>query len=617
MLGSPSILSIAMPPPGNHWRSLLAEIDSTRSPADFRRLLRAADRLRSEIGPPEGAHPATFALLGAATLDLLENPLRLALLARGIDSTLHRAPYGVVGAELLDAESETSQLAPDLALVVVTSHDIPEWPKPGTDSHAADELARRVARFLLEPCASLHERCGTEVILTNFPPLSSAALGNLEARLPEGRENFIRRVNLALGDLAPGGVHLCDVAGLAARAGADHWSPGRFWYEAKLPFGPQAVRDFVHSVGAMAAGLLGRSRKCLVLDLDNTLWGGAIGEDGLEGIDLGEGTPRGEAFKAFQLHLRALRNRGLILAVCSKNEEANARLPFERHPECVLALDDFVAFHASWDAKSDRIRAIAAELDLGLDSLVFFDDDPAEREQVGMALPQVAVVEVPPDPCEYPGALDAGRWFEVPRITPEDRARSAQYHHRAQARALEKTLDLSDFLAALEMRAVVAPIDELSLSRVAQLVNKTNQFNLTTRRMTLGEVAQLTSAESWITRTVRLADRFGDHGIISVATIRVEGRTGTVEDWLMSCRVLKRGVERMLLNELVDACRERALHELYASFRPTGRNQLVQDLCTELGFTRIGEERDRTLFKLSVEEFEPLDHFVSEVVRAG
>jgi FkbH-like protein len=596
----------------SEWKPLIdAASGAAARPADFRRLARRAHQLLSQGTTPPGSRPLRLAMLGRSTLDMLASQLELALLVRGFGPKLLIAPYGSFMQELIDANSVTSSFAPQFAVVVLTPFDVPEWPAATANTVDADAVAERVARHLLGACEQLHLRCGTEVLVDNFHALPSRPLGNVGARMPGDRNNFLQRLNVKLGDLVPRGVHLMDTAGLAARHGVVRWHDTRLWYEAKQPMSLDLAPEYCRTAAAVIAAALGRSRKCVVLDLDDTLWGGVIGDAGLSGIELGEGNPRGEAFKAFQLYLRGLKERGVLLAVSSKNEANNARLPFEGHPETVLKLSDFAAFRASWDPKADSIRAIAADLGIGLDSLVFVDDNPAERELVRQALPEVAVIDLPEDPSEYAAALEASRWFEVAGVTDEDRARSEQYQSRAEARALSETMDLSEFLASLEMTARVERVDDRSLARTTQLINKTNQFNLTTRRLTEAAVRELVANPDVCALTVRLADRFGDHGLIGVLIARRRDDVVEIDDWLMSCRVLKRGVERMLLRELIDWATLQGARELHGRFIATGRNELVRRMYDELGFERAGESDSETAYRLVLCDFEPPPHFIA------
>jgi FkbH-like protein len=339
----------------------------------------------------------------------------------------------------------------------------------------------------------------------------------------------------------------------------------------------------------------GRSAKCLVLDLDNTLWGGAIGDDGLEGIVLGQGTARGEGFLQFQHYAKALAQRGVILAVCSKNDEANAREAFEKHPEMVLRESDIAAFIANWDDKATNLRRIAAELNIGLESLVFVDDNPFERNIVRRELCEVKVPELPEDPSLFDVTISDAGYFEALEITSEDLSRGTSYQvSRTLRRGDVATSDLEGYLADLEMQLIWKRLDHNSLKRITQLINKTNQFNLTTRRYTEAEMAAIAENPDALGLYLRLVDRHADHGIIGVL-IGQRRSDGALEmdSWLMSCRVLGRGVERATLSILVDQARRRGDCAIIGRYRPTPKNGMVRDLYSRLGFNFVrveGEE---------------------------
>jgi FkbH-like protein len=341
----------------------------------------------------------------------------------------------------------------------------------------------------------------------------------------------------------------------------------------------------------------GLSRKCLVLDLDNTLWGGVIGDDGLEGIRLGQGSAEGEAYAAFQHYVKRLSERGIVLAVSSKNDPAIAAEAFERHPEMVLRRSDIAVFEANWGNKPAALQRIAHKLKFSLDALVFFDDNPAERDLVRRSLPEVAVPEAPDAPESFAQCLADSGWFEAVTFTGEDALRSSSYladTHRREAE--EAAGDMEAFLESLAMQLDIAPVDALSLARATQLVNKTNQFNLTTRRTTQAEMAELATDPQAIVLTARLRDRFGDSGLISLAVGRLaqspEGPVLDIETWVMSCRVLGRRVEYAMRDALVDAARRMGARRLLGHYRPTARNAMVADLLAQLGFTRTDNNED-------------------------
>lgn len=591
------------------WPRIFAELGACQDFRTLRRICRTAARVEAESGGPEDAVPLRVALIGGATLDLLAEPLRVALLARGFLPELFVGGYGQYVHEMLDAGGPLDAFEPQVVVVMNTPFNIGRWPELGAAQEEASALAEDACKELLEPCRVLHERLGCEIVVNTVHALADRGVGNLGARLPGDPLNFVRRVNLLLGDTAPSFVHLNDVAALAERHGTARWIDLRYWYQAKQPLAFDVVAEYARNTAAIVGAIFGRRRKVAILDLDNTLWGGVIGDDGLEGIQLGEGSPAGEAFKAFQVYLRSLKDIGILLAVCSKNETHIAEEAFEHHPEMVLRREDFVAFKANWDPKSDNIRAISNELDLGLDSFVFIDDNPAEREQVRQVLPHVAVPDIGEEPADFAQIIAARRYFEPASVTAEDRHRTSQYQARRSAAAsLEGASDLSTYLRSLDMKAVIRPFEPVSMERITQLTNKTNQFNLTTHRVTRPEMERVAGDAACVTRTLRLRDKFGDHGLVSVFWARVDGDRLLVENWLMSCRVLKRGAEHALFNEVLREARKRGLKTIVGEYRPTDRNALVEQLYPELGFSDPSREEDGSVrWTLDIGSAKPLE----------
>jgi FkbH-like protein len=363
---------------------------------------------------------------------------------------------------------------------------------------------------------------------------------------------------------------------------------------AKLAFDDTCAPLYAEHVARVLGALRGRSRKCLVLDLDNTLWGGVIGDDGLEGLKVGQGDPTGEAHLALQQYALALRARGIVLAVSSKNTDEIARSPFRRHPEMFLKEDHFAVFQANWNDKASNIRAIADELALGLDAMVFLDDNPAERGFVRQALPEVAVPEVPDDPAFFVETLAAAGYFESIAFSDEDRKRSDMYQDNARRVELKKQAgDLDAYLASLEMEIEFSSFDPIGRARITQLINKSNQFNLTTRRYTDAEVAAAEHDPDVFTLQVRLKDIFGDNGMISVIICRLEAPgVWAIDTWLMSCRVLGRKVEEMALREILIHAREANVETLIGTYRPSDRNALVREHYQKLGFAKVEERAD-------------------------
>jgi FkbH-like protein len=567
-------------------------------------------------GGVRSAASARIAILGSTTTTQLAAFLDVFLFAQNVDAEIYEAPYGVMRQEILDPTSDLHRFRPQLLFLASTRHDLGRLPSPSDTVEAVEAAARAEVDDWLTLWHTAHDRLGCQIIQNDFDAPPWRSFGNLEMNHPAAPGNFIDRVNRSLRQQAPRWVTIHDLDGLAASVGRWNWGDGRYFYQAKLPCAPEHLVPYAHSVASLLAAHLGRSRKALVLDLDNTLWGGVVGDDGLAGIALGQGDAVGEAFVAFQRYAKSLAERGVILAVCSKNEDANAREPFEKHDEMVLRLEDISCFVANWEDKATNLRRIAHDLNIGLDSLVFVDDNPAERALVRRLLPEVAVPELPADPADYVRAIEQHRYFEVVSLSQEDFRRTTFYRANAERRQIASSSeDLDTFLRSLAMRAWIGPIGEMEMDRSVQLIGKSNQFNLTTRRHTAADVHGMLASPDWITRVVKLSDRFGDNGLIGVLLAQVRGSALAIDTWLMSCRVLKRGVEQFLLNHLVEIARERDLDRITGEYIPTAKNVLVKNHYAGLGFMQTGCSEDgRTSWQLAVDgTWLPLPHSIEEV----
>jgi FkbH-like protein len=593
------------------WRALQQEFAAADDYTALVRLARVADRLARDADLSARLSPVRVGVVSDATTALMLPVLKAGLVAAGLRPELHVAPYGQVTAALLDAEAPLARFEPHVVVVATCTAQLPGWPAAGATRADLDAAVDAACRQILEPCEVFHARTGADLIVNTFHSPPARAYGNLGAKLPGDPVNFVRRLNLALADRAPRFVHLNDVAYLAEREGLVRWFDPQYWFEARQPVSFEAVPEYGRNLAAMIGALRGRTRKCLVVDLDNTLWGGVVGDDGLAGIRIGQGNPVGEAHLAFQDYLRSLKDRGVLLAVSSKNDLAVAESPFASHPDMRLRLDDFVAFKANWGLKSDSLRAIARELDLPLDALVFVDDNPAERAEVRQAVPDVLVIDLPDDPAGFVGALERVRPFETAAITDEDKGRSAAY--RARRLTIEAAASASDpraYLASLGMQASMGPFDDVSIERVTQLVNKTNQFNLTTVRVQLADMRRLMTDLSAVTCMVRLSDCHADHGLISVVYGHLDGPRLIIDTWVMSCRVLGRGVEDAVFNYLLDAARARGVTEIRGEYRPTDRNRMVADHYERLGFHAV-DERGAERWSLDLATARPRETFIT------
>jgi FkbH-like protein len=560
--------------------------EAFREPACYRDLERGTKllaRLRASGEALPAARRTKLALLGGFTTQLVRPLLELVCFRDGIDLEIYEAEYGQYRQEVLDRASGLHRFRPDVVVIATHWRDA-QLPPLVDDADAT--VVNLVASFtaLWEVCTQeLH----AHVIQHNFDIPSHESYGHLSRALPGGRARVLSRLNLELLARAGSGVSILDLDAVAAAFGKDRWSDARLWYLAKQHPAPDALPLWVDQLAAQLRALLGLGKKVLALDLDNTLWGGVIGEDGLEGIQLGAHSPEGEAHQDLQRHARELRERGIVLVVCSKNNEADAREPFEAHPEMLLRMDDVAVFRANWQDKVTNLREIAASLGLGLESFVFVDDNPTERAWVRREIPEMAVPEVGSDAAAFVRLLDRGRWFEALSLSEEDRLRASDYAANVRRGELAfASTSMDEFLASLEMTATIGEFDTANLPRIAQLVNKSNQFNLTTRRYTQEQLRGFAESEGFVTRWFRLRDRFGDNGIIGVMLGVVQQGDATLEIdlWLMSCRVLGRRMEELMCRTLMQAALERGLSRVRGRYLPTAKNVMVADLYPRLGF---------------------------------
>ncbi|HLZ66870.1 MAG TPA: HAD-IIIC family phosphatase [Aliidongia sp.] len=575
-------------------RAVRALADNALDQTQLEKLARLIGTLREsgqDLGP---LLPLRLGIIGTGTLNFIE-PALVATAARyGFVLECIRGDYDQVAQEAFDPQSIINRAAPDAVLIAVDYRALPlkECPEDAEEARQRTEAAVEQLHAIRD---AIQKHSGATPILQTLAPPPEPLLGSFDCVQPGTLRFLIAEVNRALClDAAENGGVLFDVAALADLVGSAEWHSPAQWNLAKLPFDAKFLPLYADHIMRVLAAMRGKSRRCLVLDLDNTLWGGVIGDDGLDGIRIAQGDYVGEAHLAVQHMALALRNRGVVLAVSSKNEDAVARLPFRHHPEMLLREEHFAVFQANWRDKATNIAAIAEELSLGIDAMVFLDDNPAERLQVRQALPEVAVPELPDDPALFARALGAAGYFEAIAFSEEDRARAAFYEGNSRRVALRSQVgDLDAYLRSLEMEITFQPFDEVGRARITQLINKSNQFNLTTRRYTEAQVAKAQHDADCFTLQVRLVDAVGDNGMISVVICRrTSSDTWEIDTWLMSCRVLGRKVEQMVLRELVHHAADHAVTRLVGRYIPTERNAMVRDHYPKLGFSLIAEKRD-------------------------
>lgn len=567
------------------------------------RLDKTIQRFMVREGAPANLPTIKLAVLGSSTVSHLVPHLRLGALRRGLLVDVYLGDYGLYRQELVDVTSALSAFAPDAVLLALDADH--------SAGHAHADADAAIAG--LRACWKAAHALGAVVLQQTILPRFLPVLGNNEDRLRQSPAAIVRRINALLRDTAPAdNVYLLALDEWVAQTdGLSAWFDPGLWHLSKHEVAHTAAPFYGDQVGRMLGAIRGRSSKCLVLDLDNTLWGGVIGDDGLEGIVLGQGTAAGEAHLALQRYAKRLSERGVLLAVCSKNDEENAVAPFQRHPEMVLKQADIACFVANWQDKAENLKHIARTLNIGLDALVFVDDNPVERALIRRELPEVAVPELPEDAALYVQTIALAGYFEGLDITVEDRERAELYRQNASRESLRASAtDMAGFLDSLAMELTWQPFDQAGFKRIVQLINKTNQFNLTARRYTETQVAEVMRGEEegrFVTLQLRLADIYGDNGIIGLVIAHLAPRSDLeIDVWLMSCRVLGREVEQATLNLLAARARELGCKRVYGTYLPTEKNSMVKDLYGKLGFALDASRPDgSTRWSLALADFAP------------
>lgn len=526
------------------------------------------------------------ALLGDTATQFLIQAIRGTGYDCGLDLQMWEADFNQIERQVFDPSSELYEFKPDLVIIFHSSHKLlAKYNKQKPEQY--NSLATGQLELTENICTALNSNLTTKILYYNYAEIDDSVFGNYANKIESSFLFQLRKLNYELMVFAgkQSNFYICDISTIQNQVGKNAFFQTSVYINTEMVLSLDVLPAIAAKTVDLIAAMYGKFKKCLILDLDNTMWGGIIGDDGLENIQIGS-LGIGKAFSEFQYWIKKLKNRGIILAVCSKNTEWVAKEPFEKHPDMVLRLDDIAVFVANWENKADNIRQIQGILNIGFDSMVFLDDNPFERNMVRENVPQITVPELPEDPADYLEYLYTLNLFETVSFSNEDAERTKQYQVEAQRTVLQKNFANEDeFLQSLNMLSLVEPFNKFNTPRVAQLSQRSNQFNLRTIRYTEADIEQISAAADFFTFTFNLSDKFGDNGLICVIILKKEDEsTLFVDTWFMSCRVLKRGMENFTLNTIANFAKEKGFTTLKGEYIATAKNEMVKDHYQKLDF---------------------------------
>ena len=526
-----------------------------------------------------------IAVLGDTATQMYVQALKGYSYEEGLNLDIFEADYDQIERQVFDPGSELYQFEPEFVILFYSSNKLLSkfYKLSLTDKK---EFTKHHIEKIENIYLQISSRLKSKVICFNLHEINDSIFGNFANKTDVSFVYQLRRINLELMNLSQNlkNLFILDLNILQSQYGHTFVTDHKIYINTDLLFSVDFLPIIAKNTLDNILSVTGKFRKCLILDLDNTLWGGIIGDDGIENILIGD-LGIGKAFTEFQLWIKQLKLRGIILAACSKNNEATAKEPFEKHPDMVLKLDDFAVFVANWENKVDNIRYIQNILNIGFDSMVFLDDNPFERNMVRENIKDISVPELPEDPAEYLLYLRTLNLFETASFTEEDEQRTLQYQEEAKRTIVQqKFTNEADFLKNLDMEALVKPFNKFNTPRVSQLTQRSNQFNLRTIRYTEEEIESITANPYYITLAFSLKVKFGDYGLICVIILKKQENDLFIDTWLMSCRVLKRGMENFVLNTIVENTIESGCNKLIGEYIPTSKNMMVKDHYLNLGF---------------------------------
>ena len=532
-----------------------------------------------------------IAILGDCSTQHLATALKGYGYKEGYNLDIFDSDYNQIDSQIMDDESELYKHAPDAVLIYMSTEKLYEkFCETSLENREnfADITIERINQYW----NGINSKIKTNLLQFNFIEVDDRAFGNYGNNTPASFIYQLRKLNYGLMELASTvkNAFLIDLSTIQNQYGRQTVHDDKLYYIAKMPLSTNILPEVAKQILDVIKSLNGKFKKCVILDLDNTLWGGVIGDDGLKSIQIGE-LGLGHAFSEFQMWLKELKNRGIILAICSKNNEDIAKEPFEKHPEMVLRLDDISMFVANWEDKASNIKYIQETLNIGMDSMVFIDDNPFERNLVKSMIPDITVPDLPEDPALYLSYLKSLNLFETTSYSENDKDRTKQYQAQAQRTTMQSSFEnFDDYLKSLEMKATVHSFDEFEFPRISQLTQRSNQFNLRTVRYTEAEIEQIAKDDKYLTLSFSLKDKFGDYGLISVVIMEKQNEnTLFLNTWLMSCRVLKRGMEEFIINSIIKTAKENGFSKVVGEYIKTPKNAMVENIYSKLGFEDLGD----------------------------
>lgn len=585
-------------------------------PFDSEHILKKKRSIKKELLKKEGLLEKKVAILSGSTVGELQNILELFLLNQGIKPIFYQGSYNRFYEEIVYDNANLKEFNPDIIYIHTTMKNIVDFPNPFESKEEIEEKMNSFLAQFKQMWEVIQKEFNCPIVQNNFEYVPYRLMGNADSYRNDGMLNFINLLNQELYEYAreKETMHINDLNYQAAWYGLEKWFDNSSWYLYKYPFAVNAIPLVSHNLANIMKSVFGKNRKAIAVDLDNTLWGGVIGDDAVEGIELGLETAKGMAYLEFQKYLKSLSKLGIALNVCSKNEETLAKSGFQ-HASSVLKEEDFIVIKANWDNKDENIKKIALDLNIFTDSIVFLDDNPVERELVQNNLPEVAVPSLTNEQ-DYIKILDQSGFFELTTITEEDRKRKDYFkmNQLRQSSTVESTGSYEDYLQSLKMTSIVEKFIDKNMNRVVQLINKTNQFNLTTKRYTIGEVSSFLNEKNSYGLSFKLVDKFGDNGIVSVLMATAQNGVLEVDLWVMSCRVFKRDLEKVIFDELVKLSLENNLSKIRGNYYPTEKNKIVAKLYRDLGFTLVVDNNGASIWEYEVSKDYQQMNTIMEVI---